>query len=60
MSLYDHAKFGDDRPNGLGVHKEHTHRQTDRLKPLIILKEDITKIAYPVQRKMNASKRLRS
>ena len=40
MSLYDHAKFGDDRPNGLGVHKEHTHRQTDRRKPLIILKDD--------------------
>ena len=29
MSLYDHVKFGDDRPNGLGVHKEHTDRQTD-------------------------------
>ena len=40
MPLYDHAKFGDDRPNGLGVHKEHTHRQTDRRKPLIILKDD--------------------
>ena len=32
MSLYDHAKFGDNRPNGFGVNKEHTdrHRHTDR------------------------------
>ena len=32
MSFYDNVKFGDDRLNGLGVHKEHTHRHTNALK----------------------------
>ena len=32
MSLYDNAKFGDDRLNGLGVHKEHTDTHTNTLK----------------------------
>ena len=32
MFFYDNAKFGDDRPNGLGVHKEHTDRHTNALK----------------------------
>ena len=32
MSLYDNAKFGDDRLNGLGVHKEHTDTHTNALK----------------------------
>jgi len=32
MSLYDNTKFGDDRLNGLSVHKEHTHthKHTER------------------------------
>ena len=32
MSLYDNAKFGDVRLNGLGVHKEHTDTHTNALK----------------------------